>query len=105
MPSGDFICPKRLRNKTAVGRDVVIGEARAIHLGDDEPAVVSRDRDAVRKPQAVGYDTCCAIGHHQDDAADRAAIRRRRQVETEIADPGAPQPVDDHVVDGAGRDP
>ena len=34
-----------------------------------------------------------------------AAIGRRRHVEAEIADIGAALPIDDHVVDRAGRDP
>ncbi len=40
-----------------------------------------------------------AVRHHQNDAAGRAAIGRRRHVEAEIADIGAAQAVDDHVVD------
>jgi len=91
--------------QTAVGGDVVIAKAPAIHLGHDQAVIVGRDRDAVGKPQAFGDNPCCSMRHHQDDAADGAAIRRRRQIEAEIADKGTPEPVDDHVVDRAGRDP
>ena len=90
--------------QAAVGLDVVIGEAGAIHFGDDEPAVIGRDRDAVGKPQSFGDHARRAVGHHQNDAAGRAAIGRRRHIEAEIADIGAAKPVDDHVVDRAGRD-
>ena len=37
-------------------------------------------------------------------AEQRAAIGWRRHLETEIADIGAAQTIDDHVVDRAGRD-
>ena len=90
--------------QAAIGRDVIFGEARAIHLGDDQPAVVGRDRNAVGKPQSVGDDSGRAVGHHQEDAADSPPISRRGQIEAEIADIGAAEAVDDHVINRAGRD-
>ena len=84
--------------------DVVIGEASAVHLGHDQPLVVGRDRNAIGKPQSLGDNAHRAVGRHQNDAADGASIRRRRQIETEVSDIGAAQAVDDHVVDRAGRD-
>jgi hypothetical protein len=92
-------------NQAAVGRDVILGQAFAIHLGHDEPFVIGRDRNAVGKPQSIGHDAPLAVGHYQNDAAERAPIRRRRQIEAEISDISAPEPVYDHVVDRAGSDP
>ncbi|MCP1844358.1 hypothetical protein J2R78_007325 [Bradyrhizobium sp. USDA 4538] len=66
--------------------------------------MVGGDGNAVGKPQAFSNDARTAIGRHEDDPADRTAALRRRQVEAEIADIGASLPVDDHVVDRAGRD-
>jgi hypothetical protein len=77
--------------------------ANVIHLGHDEPTIIGRDRDAVGKSQSIGNDARLAIGHHQDDAADRPSIGRRRQIEAEIADISAAKSVDDHVVDRTRR--
>ena len=71
--------------QAAVGLDVILGQAFAIHLGHDQPAVVGRDRDAVGKPQSVGDDSGRAVGRHQNDAADRrldraAAANRSRDL-------------------------
>ena len=91
--------------QAAVGLDVIVGDACAIHFGDDEPAVIRRDRYAVGNPQSFGDDARSAIRYHQNDAAESAAIGRRRHIKTEIANIGAALPIDDHVVDGAFRDP
>ena len=42
--------------QAAIGRDVILGQAFAIHFRHDQPAVVGRDCNAVGKPQAVGDD-------------------------------------------------
>ena len=66
--------------------------------------MIGRDRDAIGKAQPVGHHARRAIKRDQNDAAHRAAIGGRRQIKSEIADIAAPQPVDDHVVNGAGGD-
>ena len=93
------------KRQVAIRLDGVVGEAGAIHFGHDEPSVVGRDGDSVRKPQSFGDHAGRTVRHHQNDAAGRAAIGRRRHVEAEVANISAAQTVDDHVVDRAGRNP
>jgi len=73
-----------------------LGRAYVGDLGFDLPP--PPDRGSVGRIILVLPDGTARV------AADGAAIRRRRQIEAEDADVSTPEPVDDHVVDRAGRD-